>query len=49
LELAKNATEETFVEEIEKAIREDQVSAGKFWNKDPNSNSTGLSLIEKVE
>ena len=49
--MAKNATEETFVEEIEKTIREDEVSAGKFWNKDPGSNSTGesMKIINKLK
>ena len=44
MELANNGTEETFVEEIEKIIKEDEISAGKFWNKDPNQNNTGLRL-----
>ena len=41
LELAENGTEETFVEEVEKIIREDEVSAGKFWNIDTNKQNTG--------
>ena len=41
LEVAQNSTEETFVEQIEKVIQEDEISAGKFWNKDPSSNATG--------
>ena len=40
LEVAKNATEETFIGVIEKMIREDEVSAGKFLNKDPGMNLT---------
>ena len=40
LEVAKNATEETFIGVIEKVIREDEVSAGKFLNKDPGMNLT---------
>ena len=40
LEVAKNATEETFIGVIEKVIREDEVSAGKFLNKDPGMNIT---------
>jgi len=40
LEIAKNATEETFIGVIEKVIREDEVSAGKFLNKDPGMNLT---------
>jgi len=40
LDVAKNATEETFIETIEKVIRDDEVSAGKFWNKDPHKNTT---------
>ena len=40
LEIAKNATEETFIGVIEKVIREDEVSAGKFLNKDPGMNIT---------
>ena len=46
LEVAKNATEETFIGVIEKVIREDEVSAGKFLNKDPGMNiSTGTEFF----
>ena len=40
LALAKNTTEDNFVEAIEKVITDDEISAGKFWNKDPHKNST---------
>ena len=41
MEIAKNGTEDNFVEDIETVVREDEVSAGKFWNIDPNKNTTG--------
>ena len=41
LKMAEKETEESFVEEVEKIIREDKVSAGKFWNIDTNKHNTG--------
>jgi len=43
MEIAKNGTEDNFVEDIETVVREDEVSAGKFWNIDPNKNTTDES------
>ena len=41
LEMAEKETEESFVEEVEKIIREDEVSAGKFRNINTNKHKTG--------
>ena len=50
LEMAEKATEESFVEEVEKIIREDEVSAGKFWNINTNNNYMGQRrYIYKIE
>ena len=55
LELAKNSTEEKFTTDIDEFISDDEVSSGKFRNKDPHSKSkenleysTTMTILLKV-